>query len=304
MAPVAEQRTGASVDRRAVLTAFSTGRYDPTCRIGMHQGWFAINTPNGPATLTMCWDNDGALDAEAFGPGRQWALDHASAMAGDHDTTATSFVPPPGPVADWHRRSPGLRIGRTSRVFDALVPVVLAQRVTSGEAVRSWSGLVRAFGAPAPRSNAPFALKCPPTAEALAKAPYYAFHRFGVDRGRAETIRFAAKRVDRLEEAATFEREQAYARLHAFPGIGVWTSALTLGMAIGDADAVAVGDFHLKNIVGWNLAGEARATDERMVELLEPYRGHRARVVALLGRHGDGAPKFGPRQRVLPIAQM
>ena len=58
---------------------------------------------------------------------------------------------------------------------------------------------------------------------------------------------------------------------------------------MGDPDAVAVGDYHLKNVVGYALAGEARATDERMLELLTPYAGQRGRVIRALLRHGHRA---------------
>jgi hypothetical protein len=53
-------------------------------------------------------------------------------------------------------------------------------------------------------------------------------------------------------------------------------------LALGDGDAVFVGDLHLPHLVTSALAGERRGSDERMLELLEPYRGHRARVVRLL----------------------
>jgi 3-methyladenine DNA glycosylase/8-oxoguanine DNA glycosylase len=53
-------------------------------------------------------------------------------------------------------------------------------------------------------------------------------------------------------------------------------------IALGDADAVAVGDLHLPHLVARWLAGEHRGTDARMLELLEPFRGHRARVIRLL----------------------
>jgi hypothetical protein len=72
---------------------------------------------------------------------------------------------------------------------------------------------------------------------------------------------------------------------------------------MGDPDAVAVGDFHLKNLVSFNLAGEARGTDERMLELLTPYKGQRGRVVRLLQLDGRPPPAFGPRQRILPMAR-
>ena len=71
----------------------------------------------------------------------------------------------------------------------------------------------------------------------------------------------------------------------------------------GDGDAVSVGDFHIPNTVAWALAGEARGTDARMLELLEPFRGHRGRVCMLLESAGIGAPKFGPRMPIRSFAK-
>jgi 3-methyladenine DNA glycosylase/8-oxoguanine DNA glycosylase len=73
--------------------------------------------------------------------------------------------------------------------------------------------------------------------------------------------------------------------------------------AFGDADAVSVGDFHIPNTVAWALAGEPRGTDARMLELLEPYRGHRGRVCALLVLAGISAPRFGPRMPARSFAR-
>ena len=56
--------------------------------------------------------------------------------------------------------------------------------------------------------------------------------------------------------------------------------------ALGDPDAVSVGDFHMPHAVAWFLAGEPRATDERMLDLLEPYRGQRARAMRLITYSG------------------
>ena len=64
---------------------------------------------------------------------------------------------------------------------------------------------------------------------------------------------------------------------------------------LGDSDAVSVGDYHLPNLVSWALAGEPRGNDDRMLELLEPYRGHRGRVVRLLEKGIGHAPRYGPR---------
>jgi 3-methyladenine DNA glycosylase/8-oxoguanine DNA glycosylase len=91
-------------------------------------------------------------------------------------------------------------------------------------------------------------------------------------------------------------------RLQAFPGVGPWTAAEVARIALGDADAVSVGDYHLPHLVGWALAGEARGTDERMLELLEPYRGQRGRVQLLLEASGLHAPRYGPRAEVGSIA--
>ena len=87
-------------------------------------------------------------------------------------------------------------------------------------------------------------------------------------------------------------------------GIGPWTAAETARLALGDPDAVSVGDFHLPNLVCWMLSGEPRGTDERMLELLEPYRGNRGRVQRLLEAGGQTAPKFGPRTEVRSIAEI
>ena len=107
-----------------------------------------------------------------------------------------------------------------------------------------------------------------------------------------------AREADRLERlgaaaagpsAAPEAREAAYRALRAFPGIGPWTAAEVGIRAFGDPDAVSVGDFHLPSVVTWALAGERRGTDERMLELLEPYRGQRGRVVPPAGARGIGA---------------
>jgi 3-methyladenine DNA glycosylase/8-oxoguanine DNA glycosylase len=85
------------------------------------------------------------------------------------------------------------------------------------------------------------------------------------------------------------------------PGVGPWTSAEVARLALGDPDAVSVGDYHLPNIVAWALAGEERATDERMLELLAPYRGQRARVQVLLEASHISPPAYGPRMEARSI---
>ncbi|MFN8521265.1 MAG: hypothetical protein U0667_18210 [Chloroflexota bacterium] len=107
-----------------------------------------------------------------------------------------------------------------------------------------------------------------------------------------------------LEAAARLPPGQALGRLLTMPGIGPWTAAETVHAAHGDPDAVSVGDFHTPHTVSWALAGEARADDARMLELLEPYRGQRARVVRLLELAGVTAPRYGPRMAPRSIAAL
>jgi hypothetical protein len=61
-----------------------------------------------------------------------------------------------------------------------------------------------------------------------------------------------------------------------------------------DPDAVSVGDYHLKNVVGWALAGRDRSTDEEMLALLEPFKGHRHRATRLIGLSRGNGTGTGP----------
>ena len=74
-----------------------------------------------------------------------------------------------------------------------------------------------------------------------------------------------------------------------------YAEAADLVGALGDVDAVSVGDFHQPHMVSFALAGEPRGDDARMLELLEPFSGRRALVVRLLELSGIQAPRYGPR---------
>jgi 3-methyladenine DNA glycosylase/8-oxoguanine DNA glycosylase len=138
-------------------------------------------------------------------------------------------------------------------------------------------------------------LRVPPAPEVLAAKPYWEFHPLGVEMRRANTIRTAAVHAAAVERTVTLDPTEAQRRLRTLPGVGLWTSAEVAIVALGDADAVSVGDYHLPHLVSWALAGEPRGSDERMLELLAPYNGHRGRVLRLLTHSGLWAPRFGPR---------
>lgn len=256
----------------------------------------ATRTPAGPATIEVRHGN-GRVDARAWGPGAEWAVGHARQMCGEDDDDS-GFRPSHALLARLQRETRGMRMPQTRAVFEAIVPAILAQQVTSIEARRSYHAMVAALGEPAP---GPAGMRLPPAPQNLASTPYWAYHRFGVERRRAEVIIRAARSAQRLEEITSMDLPSAYRRMLAFPGVGQWTAAKVAMVALGDADAVPVGDYHIPHTIGYALDGTPRSTDQRMLELLEPYRGHRARVIRMIMAAGIEAPRFGPHRPLRDI---
>ena len=293
----ARWRLDRPLDLRLTLGLLQRGAGDPTMRWDVGGVWRAIRTPDGVATLRLELAA-GELLASAWGPGAGWAIDSVPGLVGDHDDWSELDVRAQPALHEVLRRHPGLRIPRTGLVLDALVPAVLEQRVTGREAWRGWRSLVRRFGEPAPGpTDAGVWVMPDPTA--IRQVPSWDWHRFGVDQQRYRTIHFAAGVANRLEECVQLatggDLPAARQRLRVIPGVGAWTVAETTLRALGDPDAVSVGDFHLKNLVGYALSGAVRSDDDTMLALLEPWRGQRARVIRLIELSGLTPPKFGPR---------
>lgn len=280
------------LDMVRTLQPLARGAGDPTIRLRSGQAWVALRTPAGAATIHL-QNEAGRLHCEAWGPGADELLERADGLVGAA-AAPPSLDGPSALVTDLARRFPGVRLPRTEAVMGSLVPAILEQKVTGGEARRAWFGLIRTHGEDAP-GPAQHGLRLPPPDAALAALPYHAYHPFGVERRRADLIRRVAARASWFEAVVDLPPDAAYTRLTSMPGLGPWTAAEVAVRALGDPDAVSVGDFHLKHLVSWALAREPRGTDERMLELLEPYAGRRALVIRLLELSGLRPPRYGPR---------
>lgn len=281
------------IDLAATLFPLCRGAGDPTMRVGLGDTWRAMRTPDGPATLHLrSYGYD--IQADAWGPGAGWALDSAPGLVGALDDDS-GFEPHHDVVAELWRHNRGVRVTTSGAVMHALIPTILEQKVTGHEARRAYRSMVLATSEPAPGDTGLF---LPPDPARVAETPYFAFHPWGVEQRRAETVRAACAQAARLEMCASLPLDQANARLLSFPGVGPWTVAEVARTALGDPDAISVGDFHLPNTVCWALARQPRGTDAEMLELLEPYRGQRGRVQRLLEAGHISAPAYGPRMEI------
>ncbi|HEY3337803.1 MAG TPA: DNA-3-methyladenine glycosylase 2 family protein [Propionicimonas sp.] len=277
-----------------VWGSFKRGVADPTYRVhdGFH--WRALNTAAGPATLAVRpLSAAGIVEARAWGPGAGIVLDLLPALLGASDDPS-SFRPRHPLLAELHRLRPHWRLGRTAAIWDALVPVVIEQKVTGQEATIGIRSLLARHGQPAPGPGAALRLRTFPTPDAVRAIPSWEWLALHIDPARSRTLVTAARVADTLERVLPAEPSRADERLRSLPGIGVWTSAEIRARALGDADAVSFGDYHVAKDIGWALTG-VEVDDDGLAELLEPYRPHRLRVQRLVMYAGLHRPRHGPR---------
>ncbi len=291
---------------RRTLAAHRSGFGDPTTRLVDAEFRRATLTPDGPGTIRLRWATDPAdpadcgLDAQAWGPGRDWLLGGVESLTGSHDRSV-AFIDA-HPVVDRALRTRrSTRFGASQNLYHQLLPTVIAQRITGGEALKQWAALCRALGTTPPGPRDVVAdLVLPPDPAVLRRQPLWWFHPIGIEGHRAATLVECARHADKMWQ---WSPQEAARKLPLLRGVGPWTVGSVLGPVYGDADAVAVGDYHYPNIVAYALAGEPRADDLRMLQLLEPYEGQRGRVLRDLVTTAGPAPSFGPRQRILPMSR-
>jgi 3-methyladenine DNA glycosylase/8-oxoguanine DNA glycosylase len=282
------------------LAPLRRGPRDPCFQLpGDGTIWRTSLLATGPVAARISRAAPDAAHCVAWGAGAEEFVETLPVMLGVEDD-ACDFVPRDPTVAAALRRVPHLRLGRTGQVLEALIPAIIEQRVPGADAFRSWRVLVSKYGTPAP-GPAPAGMRVPPSAQVWRNIPSWEFHLANVDPRRAQTLVTCARRAASLERLASRPAAQAREALTSLPGVGEWTAAETAQRAFGDADAVSVGDYHIPKMIGWTLLGRP-VDDAVMLELLEPMRPHRHRVVRLLEVSGLAyEPRRGAR---LPVQQI
>ncbi|MBC7632370.1 DNA-3-methyladenine glycosylase 2 family protein [Aeromicrobium sp.] len=277
-----EVRLEVAVNMPLTLALMRRGVGDPTTRRDGRLLWRTSRMQTGPVTYLLEQRTPTVVAGTAWGPGAAELLDSLPRLIGADDDPS-GFVPRHPVLTDAFRRFPGLRVPHTGRVLEALIAAVIEQKVVGLDAFAAWRRLHLTFGEPAP-GPAPDGMRVFPSAEQWASIPSWEWHLAGVDPQRARTAQACARvavQVERLGAAIPLDRAAAYRGLRSIPGVGVWTAAEVGSRALGDADAVPFGDYHVGNDVGSALVGR-RLDDDELAEVLEPWHGHRFRVIRLI----------------------
>ncbi|MGB5953515.1 MAG: DNA-3-methyladenine glycosylase 2 family protein [Ornithinimicrobium sp.] len=289
-------RPGRPVDVDATWGTLRRGGGDPTWK--RRGAWLfrGIRTPAGPVTLAVTarpgqtevmsqtWGTDAAMD---------WTLDRLPIMLGADDDPSGFTVHHEVLRRPWRAR-PGWRVPNTGLLMESLVPAIIEQKVTGAEAFAGQRALVWRFGEPAPGVGEHMGLRVAPSPRRLTTIPSWEWIQMGISPQRSDVVLKVARIAGRLEEHAVTDPEEACRRMRAVPGVGLWTVAEVAQRALGNADAVSFGDYHVAKNIGWALTG-AETDDAAAAQVLEPYRPHRYRVQRLVEMAGLSRPRRGPR---------
>lgn len=263
------------------LALLRRGPADPTFRRVGDQIWRTSRMPSGPVSYAVEQVSPTHVRGRAWGPGRHEFIDRLPQLIGADDDPS-SFRAEHPVLTDGVLRFPGLRVPRTGLILEALIPAIIEQKVLGVDAFAAQRRLLRRFGE-APPGPAPEGMRVVPDAAGWAAIPSWEWHLAGVDPKRARAAQASARvgaQLERLAEQNT-DPGVVYRGLRSIPGVGVWTAAEVGHRALGDADAVPFGDFHVAKDVGTALLGR-RIDDAELADLLQPWAGHRFRVVRLV----------------------
>ena len=251
---VSARRVGHEPDRR-VPVGVPLRRGDPTTRLALGSAPASSggrrSHPPARQRFASRWNTgDRIADAEAWGAGREWMLERVTPMIGEHDPGYRVRRRPSGGAA-----RPTQPSQRPLRCQPHAVPRAGAddpRPADHRQARRSsqWHRLCRTLGEPAPGPRR----RAAAAAVARCRSP---------DSPHGGSIRSVSRPSvpRRCERSQSTPRScgdgrsspvaELAAKLALLPGIGQWTIGSVLASAMGDPDAVAVGDFHLKNLVSY-----------------------------------------------------
>ncbi len=266
------------VDYRLTFAPLAMLAGDPTIRLERNAMTRSTITPEGPGAIQARWQPDsGEVILTAWGDGASWLLDNGSDLLGASDD-ATSFAPTDPIVRRLWARFRGDRVARTGTLWHDIAWIIVQQRVHRRDAAMQWRTLVQGMGTPIDGVEG---LLAPPDSARVARTHPTEFRRYGIDSQRAQALVNVAVVATRLQSFVDGPVEEARSPLISISGIGPWTVSCLSAFTWGDPDTVIVGDSGIPSLLSSTLVGERRANDERMLELLEPYRPHRYRILKL-----------------------
>ncbi len=263
------------------------GQYDPTAVMGRDEFAKAFIYRGEPGAVSIERE-EGGLGVRAYGPFAEALLAETVAGLGQDDCYA-SFATEDTGVWRLHRRLPGLRLLRVPWLYDMTCSAILQQRIRTVDAMRDWRRIAQRWGTSF--SAGGVELRAFPGADALAQVAGFELEALGIDAKRTRTLLKFAQESRFLPLRTEMDFAELRKHLVRIPGIGPWTTETVLGYGAGDVDAAIPGDLHLPHVVCYALAGEQPGSDERMLELLEPFRGHRFRIIRLLYASGLAVPR-------------
>lgn len=287
--------TNGPYDLRQTLSCLATGPGDPAfsaedpANIRM-----ALRSPDGFAVLSVSQISEsvhGTLegdDVDYFAP-------HLPRMLG------LDFQIPPlkgrRVLQSAALRYQGLRLPKAPLLFPRIVQVMLQQLISFRDAAKGWRTLLRRHGL---KPDGVADVIVPPTAKELARLPSHEYVDCGILPQHGRRIAAVARHAKRIESTwlsgSTSDSCSNTCRLLGkIPGIGPWTLGYLSGSSMGDADAVMPGDYSLPGQVSWFFEREAEADDDRMLEILEPFRPWRYYALLLVIKAGQRPPRRGPR---------
>lgn len=307
----------------SMFAPFRRGRADPTLVISETEVWRSAVTPAGPSSQQITFaavtgDRKGqdhaaepeprTLVARSYGPGAQWLADRFADLIGKPNPVQ---LLPTGDVSGAQQltarflaqhysvASQSWQVPKSHGVWEATVAAILEQRVTGKEAKRSWRTLATDYGHPAP-GPVPDGLAVIPEPDRLRQVPSWGWRRMGVDQARSKTLMRVCQVAHMLARLPELDFDTARQRFTSIPGLSDWSYAEMAQRALGDQDAVSVGDYHLSKVVVHSLTGERNGTDAEMLHLMAPYGGQRFLLQRVIESAGSKPERRGPKMTVEP----